>query len=437
MFLRGSNENKIIIQKIPVYLFISSLLIPFMSNSAFAGRGPGGPGGWGGGGGSTNNPPSISNQSFSVDENSASGTVVGTVSASDPDGDSLSYSITAGNTGSAFAVNSSNGQLTVANPDMLDYETTPQFSMTVQVADPAGLSDSATVTVALNDVDESGGSEPEDPPAGDSPFPAGEAVYKSTCFACHGNDGGGRFVRRSIRGFDAWSISNAINTVPSMDFLTNLSSADINNVADYLAWLPSAGNPERLTRDGNAIAGETLYRESCTGCHSMGTSERFGPDLLGHSQNCATGSNGGPGPGPGGPGGPGGGSYCERLEAFVAEPEAMATHAYTAEQLAGYPYIMPDLELTDGDALDIATFVGQQTTALVPTTPVVLSETDFEATKQVYFDRCAGCHGLYRTGATGPEIGEQRSIEIGTDGLAAIMRHGTPGVCPTLVPPVS
>ncbi len=265
------------------------------------------------------------------------------------------------------------------------------------------------------------------PGGGGNPSPEGEALYNSTCFACHGDDGGGRFVRRSIRDFSASSIGNAVTNVPSMNFLSYLNSTDLTNLESYLGWLPSAGDPERLTRDGDAVAGEALLRENCTGCHSVGTSTRVGPDLLGHSENCATGSNGNPGPGPGGPGST---SYCERLEAFIAEPLAMATHAYSEAELAAYPFIMPDLNLTDYDALDIATYIGQQLSPMVPATPVTLSTQEFTETKDLYFNRCAGCHGLYRTGATGPEIGEARSIEIGTDGLAAMMRHGTPGGMP-------
>ncbi|MEK6766755.1 MAG: cytochrome c, partial [Planctomycetota bacterium] len=30
-----------------------------------------------------------------------------------------------------------------------------------------------------------------------------------------------------------------------------------------------------------------------------------------------------------------------------------------------------------------------------------LSKEDFESCRQVYFDRCAGCHGVLRKGATG------------------------------------
>jgi nitrite reductase (NO-forming)/hydroxylamine reductase len=210
-----------------------------------------------------------------------------------------------------------------------------------------------------------------------------------------------------------------------MNFLSYLTSAEISDITDYLAWLPSAGDPQLLTRNGDAVAGEALYRENCTGCHSLGTNARVGPDLLGHSENCATSVYGG-GPGSGG----GGGSYCERLEAFIVEPLAMATHAYSEAELAQYPFIMSDLDLSDYDALDIATYIGQQASPMVAATPVSLTETEFDETRDVYFDRCAGCHGLYRTGATGPVIDEARAIEIGTDGLAAMMRHGTPGGMP-------
>ena len=101
-----------------------------------------------------NDAPTITNQSLSVAENSANGTVVGTVAASDPEGDILTSSITAGNTGTAFAINSSTRQLTVADASQLDFEATPSFILTVRVRDTAGLSASATVTVNIGDVQE-------------------------------------------------------------------------------------------------------------------------------------------------------------------------------------------------------------------------------------------------------------------------------------------
>jgi hypothetical protein len=104
----------------------------------------------------SNLPPSIGNQLFAIDENAASGTLVGQVNATDPDqGQVLSFSITGGNIDNAFQI-SENGLLSVANAGLMDYETYPVFNLTVQVTDngsPA-LSASAMVTVELNDINE-------------------------------------------------------------------------------------------------------------------------------------------------------------------------------------------------------------------------------------------------------------------------------------------
>ncbi len=102
-----------------------------------------------------NETPAMSDQAFDVDENSPNGTVVDTVIAADPDaGEVLTFSIIAGNTGGAFAISSAGGMLTVANMIMLDYETTPAFTLTVKVTDAGGLFTTADVRIDLNDVDE-------------------------------------------------------------------------------------------------------------------------------------------------------------------------------------------------------------------------------------------------------------------------------------------
>jgi hypothetical protein len=102
-----------------------------------------------------NAPPVVNNQGFSIAENSANGVAVGTVVASDPDpGPVLTYSITAGNTGGAFAINGATGEITVATSGALDFETNPSFSLTVLVTDQYGASDTATVTISLTNVNE-------------------------------------------------------------------------------------------------------------------------------------------------------------------------------------------------------------------------------------------------------------------------------------------
>jgi predicted extracellular nuclease/Ca2+-binding RTX toxin-like protein len=90
---------------------------------------------------------------LSLAENTASNAIVGSVNATDINGNTLTYSITGGNTNSAFAINTTNGQITVANSAALDFETTPSFTLAVGVSD-GFLTDTVTVTVNLTDINE-------------------------------------------------------------------------------------------------------------------------------------------------------------------------------------------------------------------------------------------------------------------------------------------
>jgi hypothetical protein len=98
-----------------------------------------------------NQPPVIADQAFAAAENSPNGAAVGAVAAGDPDaGQTLSFEITAGNVGGAFAIDRSTGQLTVANAAALDYESTPVFTLTVRVTDNGSPARSSTATVNIN-----------------------------------------------------------------------------------------------------------------------------------------------------------------------------------------------------------------------------------------------------------------------------------------------
>ncbi|WP_420631211.1 cadherin domain-containing protein [Candidatus Leptofilum sp.] len=107
-----------------------------------------------------NEPPTLNDDSFSLPENSANGTAVGTVTASDPDAadaGNLTFDIIAGNTGSAFAISNdgnNNGDITVADTNQLDFETTPTFTLTVQVEDSGMNLDEAEVVIDLTNVNE-------------------------------------------------------------------------------------------------------------------------------------------------------------------------------------------------------------------------------------------------------------------------------------------
>ena len=114
-----------------------------------------------------NEAPTAADASFTIAENAGTNAVVGSVTASDPDaGDTISYAITGGNTDGAFAIDA-NGQITVANGSLLDHETAPSRTLTVTVTDAAGLTDTATVTVGVTDVNEA-------PTAADASFTIAE-----------------------------------------------------------------------------------------------------------------------------------------------------------------------------------------------------------------------------------------------------------------------
>jgi nitrite reductase (NO-forming)/hydroxylamine reductase len=70
--------------------------------------------------------------------------------------------------------------------------------------------------------------------------------------------------------------------------------------------------------------------------------------------------------------------------------------------------------------------VSEEPTAAATEAAPTLSEEEFLWAKQVYFERCAGCHGTLRKGATGPALTPDRTIPPGTAGLSAIIYNGTP-----------
>jgi ELWxxDGT repeat protein/VCBS repeat-containing protein len=104
-----------------------------------------------------NDAPVVDGATFSLDENRADGTVVGTVTATDPDANqTLTFSITSGNINGAFQIDGTTGVISVANGSALDFETMPQFVLTVQALDNGVpvLSGSNSVTINLADVNE-------------------------------------------------------------------------------------------------------------------------------------------------------------------------------------------------------------------------------------------------------------------------------------------
>ncbi len=60
----------------------------------------------------------------------------------------------------------------------------------------------------------------------------------------------------------------------------------------------------------------------------------------------------------------------------------------------------------------------------------ILSSADFAAATQLYFERCAGCHGVLRKGATGKPLTPDITNEKGLDYLKALISYGSPAGMP-------
>ena len=68
-------------------------------------------------------------------------------------------------------------------------------------------------------------------------------------------------------------------------------------------------------------------------------------------------------------------------------------------------------------------------TTISPKAPPV-TEAEFARAKQIYFERCAGCHGVLRKGATGKPLTPDITQERGTEYLKAFISFGSPAGMP-------
>ncbi len=104
-----------------------------------------------------NEAPTLENTTLQVSENSVNGANVGDITGEDPDTtvpfNTLTYSITDGDTDGAFAISDA-GAITVNGDNKIDFETISSYELIVTVADggtPA-LIGTATIMVNVTDV---------------------------------------------------------------------------------------------------------------------------------------------------------------------------------------------------------------------------------------------------------------------------------------------
>ncbi|MFY0654331.1 MAG: cadherin domain-containing protein [Cyclobacteriaceae bacterium] len=99
-----------------------------------------------------NESPEIADQQFILNENPDKNKIIGVVTASDPEGDNLSYTITSGNNDGTFLISSA-GEISVNDSTLIDFEFQESINLTIEVSD-GNLSDNAIITVDLNDINE-------------------------------------------------------------------------------------------------------------------------------------------------------------------------------------------------------------------------------------------------------------------------------------------
>jgi len=98
-------------------------------------------------------PTDINLSSQTVKENASGGTVIGKLSAIDPDaGDTATFTLS-NSAGGRFVVD--NDLLKVAAGAIIDFETTPDLDVGITVTDGAGNVFSKTLTIDVTDIDES------------------------------------------------------------------------------------------------------------------------------------------------------------------------------------------------------------------------------------------------------------------------------------------
>lgn len=107
-----------------------------------------------------NSAPTVEDATFTIKENAKVKSKVGSIDASDDDGDDLSYTIVGGNLDldgdgkKAFAINKDNGNITVTDNGDLNFEYSDTISLVVAVSDGVTDAVESNVTIELQNVKE-------------------------------------------------------------------------------------------------------------------------------------------------------------------------------------------------------------------------------------------------------------------------------------------
>ncbi len=97
------------------------------------------------------------------------------------------------------------------------------------------------------------------------------------------------------------------------------------------------------------------------------------------------------------------------MAAKTVHPSSETETKYEGAPSGVDPSITRDMITTDGPPMTVA---------------------EFNRAKQIFFERCAGCHGVLRKGATGKPLTTDITRERGTEALKAFITYGSPAGMP-------
>ncbi|MDN3389504.1 Ig-like domain-containing protein [Pseudoalteromonas sp. APC 3691] len=99
-----------------------------------------------------NDAPVASNQGFNISENATDGDTIGSVSASDIENQNLSYTILSG--APIFEINNDSGLLTVKGESPFDFETTPQYILSLAITDDGTPNETTPINIIIDITDD-------------------------------------------------------------------------------------------------------------------------------------------------------------------------------------------------------------------------------------------------------------------------------------------
>ncbi|MDP2507300.1 cadherin repeat domain-containing protein, partial [Oceanobacter sp. 3_MG-2023] len=214
-------------------------------------------------------PVITSGSSVSVDENTAIGSVIHTVTADDS-GDisgGVTFSLS-GDDAALFSIDASTGDVSLNT--ILDAETRTDYSLIITVTDAAGNYSSQAVALTVNDLDESAPT-----------FTSGAAGYVVSWTTADDSDGSGIVGQRYDANGQTLGDEFQINTTVAGD----QSESSVTTLLDgsfIVVWTTADDGDgsgivsQRFSASGERIGSETVINSSTTGSQSAAQVEALG-----------------------------------------------------------------------------------------------------------------------------------------------------------------